>query len=664
MTKVKLAFADRVWRVRVLRIAHHGVVDAWRARERSLRALGVDVKLLSALRWNEGGRVVPLDAGEDDFVAGVRTVGRHPNGFLYAPGPLWRALRQDADVIDLHEEPFSLAAAEILFLRRLRRVRTPYVLYSAQNIDKRYPIPFRWFERAALCGAAGAYVCNREAGEILRRKGLRGPARLIPLGVDTESFAPAHKDAVAGDPVIGYIGRLEPYKGVDVLLRAVAERPQWRVEITGDGPQRSALEALAAELGIADRIAFLGFAQGEELAQRYRRLDVVAVPSIPWPGWLEQFCRVAVEAMASGVPVVASRSGAIPDVVGDAGVLVEPGDSAALREGLDAALDDATWSRLRSDGVERARQFAWERVAEQQRELYREVRPEADSGAARLPQVVAIAYGDPVLLAGALAEIGEDFDITIIDNSSSEETHALAGEHGAHYIDPGRNLGFGAGVNAALRSLRDRGLERDDVLLLNPDARISAGGIGEMHRLLHTRPRIAAVGATQTEPDTGRAVRVWWPFPSPGRAWLEAIGLGRLNRARGFAIGSMLLLRAEAIADIGEFDERFFLYAEEVDWQKRAVDAGWRIEVADVTSTHEGGGTSSDSTRRDALFFASNELYQRKHFGAVGWQSFRLALILGATVRSILLRGERRAEARSRLRVFLRGPVRHAETAG
>ncbi|MET0297092.1 MAG: glycosyltransferase [Microbacterium sp.] len=641
--------------MRVLRVAHHAVVSAWRQRERELRRLGADVKLISATRWNEGGREIDLDPQGERFVLGASTLGTHPNAFLYDPRPFWRALRGRPDVVDLHEEPFALATAELLLLKKLRRDRAPYVLYSAQNIDKRYPVPFRWFERAALRGAAGAYVCNREAGEILVRKGLRGPARLIPLGVDTAQFSPADRSAPADAPVIGYLGRLEPYKGVSTLLRAAADRPTWRIEITGDGPQRDELVALAAELGISDRVAFLGFAQGDELADRYRRLDIVAVPSVPWPGWLEQFCRVAVEAMASGVPVVASRSGAIPDVVGDCGILVEPGDPDALRAGIDEALD--AWSDLRARGLAHAEDFTWERVAEQQLALYREVSPVSDSGTGRPPQVVAIAYGDPELLDGALETLGAGFGLTIVDNSSSDETRAMAERRGAHYVDPGRNLGFGAGVNVALKSLAERGLAADDVLLLNPDARIVGDQVTEMHRVLHTGARIAAVGATQTEPDSGDEVRATWPFPSPFRAWIDALGLGRLDRAKGFAIGSVLLLRSEAISAIGLFDERFFLYAEEVDWQKRATDAGWRIAVADVEATHIGAGTGGDGTRREALFFASNEEYQRKHFGAAGWQSFRLAVMLGAAVRGVLLRGERGADARRRFAIFREGPV-------
>ena len=177
--------------MRVLRVFHSAVVDAWRERERHLRALGIEVDLVTARRWNEGGSDVTLEPRPGEPVTGVRTWGRHPALFLYSPVALWRALGREYDVIDIQEEPFALATAEILLLRRLRRQQAPYVLYSAQNIEKRYPVPFRWLERWALRNAAGISVCNPEAGRINERKGLPGRATLIPLGVDTDHFSPA-----------------------------------------------------------------------------------------------------------------------------------------------------------------------------------------------------------------------------------------------------------------------------------------------------------------------------------------------------------------------------------------------------------------------------------------------------------------------------------------
>ena len=224
--------------MRVLRIFHSAVVDAWRERERHLRVLGAEVDLLTARRWNEGGSDVTLVPRPGEPVRGIRTWGRHPALFVYSPLPLWRALGRAYDVIDIHEEPFALATAEILLLRRLRRQRAPYVLYSAQNIDKRYPPPFRWLERWALRHAAGLSVCNTEAGRICERKGLPGSATLIPLGVDVERFSPAPAGSSHGTvPVVGYVGRLEPHKGVDVLLEAVARLDAVELRVAGAGPE-------------------------------------------------------------------------------------------------------------------------------------------------------------------------------------------------------------------------------------------------------------------------------------------------------------------------------------------------------------------------------------------------------------------------------------------
>ena len=358
--------------LRVLRISHSAVVTAWRRRERELRAAGAEVCLLSAARWEEGGSLVPLEAAGDDFVEPVRTLGRHPNLFAYDPRPIWRALGQAWDVLDLHEEPFSVAAAEVLLLRRLRRQHAPYVLYSAQNLDKRYPPPFRWFERWSLRGAAGAYTTSADAAGILRRKGLLGPAVVIPLGVDVDRFSPVEREPPVGRLRVGFVGRLIPHKGVDVLLDAVSRDPRLSLEVVGAGSESAQLVELAAALGVSGRVVFRGHLGEEATPDVYRTFDVLAVPSVPMAGWIEQFGRVVVEAQASGVPVVASRSGALPDVVGEAGLVVEPGDPRKLSEALVAYLDEpGRWARDRAAGLEAASRCGWDRVAADQLELYR-----------------------------------------------------------------------------------------------------------------------------------------------------------------------------------------------------------------------------------------------------------------------------------------------------
>jgi glycosyltransferase involved in cell wall biosynthesis len=363
---------------RVLRIYHSAVVGDWRERDRELRRRGAQVTLVSPRAWREGGRRVALDLGADTFVVPAATVGRHPAAFAYNPLPLLRVLRrQRFDHIDVHEEPCSLAAAEVRLLRRWLQPRSRLLLYSAQNISKRYPPPFRHFESGALAEAAGVYVCNRAAGDILRDKGFRGVVEVLSLGVDVQRFAPRREpDRPDGTrPLcIGYVGRLTPEKGVEVLLRAAAGQSGWRLRIVGDGPARDDLETLAGRLEFDGRVAFTAALPHHELPELYRDLDVLVIPSLPTPRWQEQFCRVAVEAMASGVPIVASASGSLPEVVGDAGLLVPPGDPVALGEALtELAGSPRRRSQLGERGRARSARFSWTSVARAHLALYEEV---------------------------------------------------------------------------------------------------------------------------------------------------------------------------------------------------------------------------------------------------------------------------------------------------
>ena len=362
--------------LRVLRVYHSGVVAGWRQRERELRRRGLELRLVSPHRWNEGGSDVELELGADDFVVPVRTVGRHQFLFLYDPRPLRRLLREtEFDVLDVHEEPASLATAELRLLRRLYRPSARLMLYSAENRYKRYAWPFRWLERRALADAGAVYACTEDVGHILRRKGFRGIVRVIGLGVEAEPFASDRPGApAAGSLHVGYVGRLTERKGVYVLLEAVAADNRMTVEFVGDGPERHGLEARAAALGATARVRFPGPAAHDSIAASYRRFDVVAVPSIPTKQWSEQFCRVAVEAMASGLPVVASATGALPAVVGDAGILVPPGDPVALRGARRSlATDPAHRAELGERARVRAARFSWTSIADAHADLYREV---------------------------------------------------------------------------------------------------------------------------------------------------------------------------------------------------------------------------------------------------------------------------------------------------
>jgi GT2 family glycosyltransferase len=272
---------------------------------------------------------------------------------------------------------------------------------------------------------------------------------------------------------------------------------------------------------------------------------------------------------------------------------------------------------------------------------------------------VVVAYGPEQQLADCLKTVGRDLAIVVIDNGRSDEARRICAEAGASYFRPETNIGFAAAVNTAVREHR---VLESDILLLNPDARLTTRNLSVMCHELHRTADLAAVSPRLINSD-GSDQKVLWPIPSPGTALAAVIGAADQVSRNQFVSGAVLLLRGAALDSIGLFDERFFLYAEETDWQLRATRSGWRVAViSEATAVHLGGGTSSDPRRREILFNASGEIFARKWYGTVGWQVVRLAAILAATRRLITSRDrDSRAVQRRSIGDYLRGPVKRAE---
>ncbi len=135
------------------------------------------------------------------------------------------------------------------------------------------------------------------------------------------------------------------------------------------------MHALASSLGIADRLAFVSQIPSVQMPNQYHQMDVLVLPSLTWPNWKEQFGRVLIEAMASGVPVIGSDSGAIPGVVADAGLIVPEGDIDALKNAIAQIRDDThLHQRLREVGRMRALQhYTHQQIATQTVAVYRQM---------------------------------------------------------------------------------------------------------------------------------------------------------------------------------------------------------------------------------------------------------------------------------------------------
>jgi glycosyltransferase involved in cell wall biosynthesis len=183
---------------------------------------------------------------------------------------------------------------------------------------------------------------------------------VCPPGIATDRFGARAPRTGAGPPLILSPGRLVWEKGHQDVLRAVAllrrglmsgERASVRVCIVGTGPEESRLRAYARELGIADAVEFRGFVPYDQMPATYAEAACVVLASLATWSWEEQFGMVLAEAMAAGVPIVASSSGAIPEVTAGRARYFSPGDWVAIAEILREVL--STQERPGEQGVAR-----------------------------------------------------------------------------------------------------------------------------------------------------------------------------------------------------------------------------------------------------------------------------------------------------------------------
>jgi glycosyltransferase involved in cell wall biosynthesis len=289
---------------------------------------------------------------------------------------LERAFRRARpDLVHVDEEHYSLVTYQVG--RLAHRAGVPFVPFTWQNIHRVYPPPFRWTEGWVLRHAAHVLCGNQEAADVLRAKGYRGGTTVVPqFGLDP-SFLERRPPARArfGLPerayLVGYAGRLVEPKGVDHLIRVVREVPQAHLVIVGSGPERERLERLA--LPFAERVHWLGPRPSSDLPDLLASFDVLALPSRTTRTWKEQFGRILIEAMAQARPVLASDSGEIPNVVGEAGLIAAEDDLHAWREALERLRDPALRDRLGAIGQGRAGSFAQAAVADRTVDAYRSV---------------------------------------------------------------------------------------------------------------------------------------------------------------------------------------------------------------------------------------------------------------------------------------------------
>ena len=219
---------------------------------------------------------------------------------------LRRLVAEPWDVVHCWEEPFVTSGFQIARWARA----THLVYYTFQNLSKRYPPPFGWFERYGLRRAAGWIAAGRTVEQALEpRRGYTGkPHCIIPLGVDVDVYRPnaqargeIHRAlgwSDAGPPVVGYLGRFVPEKGLSLLIKALdAQKSPWRALFVGGGALEADLRSWAASLP-DNRARIVTGVTHDAVPDHMNAMDVLAAPSQTTSRWKEQFGRMLIEAMA------------------------------------------------------------------------------------------------------------------------------------------------------------------------------------------------------------------------------------------------------------------------------------------------------------------------------------------------------------------------------
>ncbi|MFN8650393.1 MAG: glycosyltransferase [Gemmatimonadales bacterium] len=345
--------------MRAVIVSHTYIDPATRGKLRALAGLGCTLSVAIPARWSPTQRGPLLEAswGND---GGVRIVpipvkGDRGEGVHWKVSDLHRMLADfRPDVLHVESEPWTPAAASAS--ARAQKLNIPVVLFAWESVIRSESLRERWRRGRTLDRARGLVGGNKLAAGLLSRGRPKVPVTVIPqLGLTPPLEIQRPQNA---ELTIGFVGRLVPEKGLDMLFRACVKLlGRWNLVVVGSGPAQEQLEALAERLGIASRITWRGPMPPEQLRDLWPQVDCLVVPSRTTPQWVETFHPAMVEAMGHGVTVVASDSGALPELVDTAGLVVPEDDVPALTAALQH-LADAPRERARLGKEARLRVMA------------------------------------------------------------------------------------------------------------------------------------------------------------------------------------------------------------------------------------------------------------------------------------------------------------------
>lgn len=268
---------------------------------------------------------------EEAFHVCMRAGGASNISYWFEPQELRLILaRVRPSVVVIDEDPFSLCMVGVLIALGRLSIRPLIACFIWDNLNRKRPL-WRWLAKSWVqfitFADIGLFICGNHAAQRLlgSEKNYRGRSTVLPQvgAVVPETLGRAFDAAPNKSVRIGFVGRLVEEKGLLVLFEACSLLLDcnWTLTIVGSGPLSSQLVAVAHRLGFGDRLTLLGGVPHGEVIPILTSLDIFVLPSHRTNFWEEQFGITLVQAMGSGCACIGSDSGAIPDVLGESGLI-------------------------------------------------------------------------------------------------------------------------------------------------------------------------------------------------------------------------------------------------------------------------------------------------------------------------------------------------------
>jgi len=344
--------------MRVLLVSHTYVARINRQKIYALveEAPDIEITVVTPKEWSDDlltHESEPETGERVRFVPLGSVLTGYESAYFYVQG-LGKLLRRfQPDIVQVEQGEYALAYYQVLRLKERLSPEAKSIFFTWNNLYQEHSFLRRAIENYNLRHTDMAFVGNQEAEHILREKGFERDIRVLPqLGVDTGFFRRREAKRLRAElglteQVVGYVGWFALEKGLLTLVWAVSRLKEypWQLLLLGAGSLEDDIRCLAQEEGVLDRLRIVHSVPHDQVADYLCCMDMLVLPSETAAFWKEQFGHVLIEAMACEVPVIGSSSGAIPDVIGDAGLIFREGNSRELARAIRRLLVDKDFAR-------------------------------------------------------------------------------------------------------------------------------------------------------------------------------------------------------------------------------------------------------------------------------------------------------------------------------